>query len=207
MIRHCLSTFGFKTGTPQSTHDWSLDAHRILACFDWHSDEGMRDCPISYHIKFVDIPNVPGCCGFPRLYLQIQVHRNLFQRNSPNMTQVSISLRPPCCSNCNCFGERQITRRSNRNGNAGRPYFRCPSCSRFLTFDDDRGIHPTNENCHCGAASRRQLNGRDHAIPGGIHYVCARGKCKYFSRHMTNYGWQLAIEEELVNLLIKTKLF
>ena len=168
-----------------------------LHCYSSHVwptgflDPRKSDAQSSYHIKVVDIPNTNRRYGCPQQYSQIQVHRMLFQRKSLRMTQVSISLLPPYCSQCKRSGERQITRRSNRNGNAGRPYFRCPSCDRFLTFDDDRGIDLTNENCHCGVPSRRQLNGREHTIPGGIHYVCAKGKCKYFSRiwHTTGVSW------------------
>lgn len=34
---------------------------------------------------------------------------------------------------------RFVCRRSNRNGNAGRPYLKCMPCNRFVKFEDERG--------------------------------------------------------------------
>ena len=121
------------------------------------------------------------------------------------MTQTTLVTPAPRCSRCNAQGRQMVTRQSNRNGNAGRPYFKCSRCPAFISFGDKRGIDQTNPQCHCQIPSRRQLNGRDHETPRGLHFVCGGyGNCNYFTRGTTGEGQQLTVEEGLVELLART---
>ncbi|KAL6910133.1 hypothetical protein GGI43DRAFT_389415 [Trichoderma evansii] len=85
---------------------------------------------------------------------------------------------PPACRQCGEESKRYITRPTNRNGNAGRPYYKCDRCPKFAGFADTRGNDPNNPPCDCGASSRRQLASR---VKGRkIHYVCRLGKCNFY---------------------------
>lgn len=86
---------------------------------------------------------------------------------------------PPTCYRCGGSGDRYTTRCSNRNGNVGRPYYKCRNCRQFLVFADDRGNDPTNPVCHCGLSSKRQVASREKNRK--IHYVCRRGGCDFYA--------------------------
>ncbi|EJT79404.1 hypothetical protein GGTG_04488 [Gaeumannomyces tritici R3-111a-1] len=89
-----------------------------------------------------------------------------------------VALSAPACVNCRQMTKRFITRASNRNGNAGRPYY-----------------------------NKRQVAGRDTKVPGGIHYVCSQGTCDFYKPHLNKEGEQLAVvDAELLRLFISLKL-
>ncbi|KAF2498794.1 hypothetical protein BU16DRAFT_443877, partial [Lophium mytilinum] len=75
---------------------------------------------------------------------------------------------------------RFVTRRSNRKGNTGRPYFKCLSCDRFLCFADRRGNDPSNPLCFCGASIKRQISGPEKDVARGVHFVCRLGECAFY---------------------------
>ncbi|KAF5536070.1 hypothetical protein FMEXI_10507 [Fusarium mexicanum] len=58
--------------------------------------------------------------------------------NTFNIPLAPAPSRPPVCFVCNSLSRRLVTRSSNRNGNAGRPYHKCTSCQKFLSFADFR---------------------------------------------------------------------
>lgn len=68
---------------------------------------------------------------------------------------------PPICFRCDGPSKKLITRTSNRNGNAGRPYYKCRFCDEFLAFADDRGNDPANPLCYCGKSSKREVACRE----------------------------------------------
>ncbi|OJD10148.1 hypothetical protein ACJ73_09917 [Blastomyces percursus] len=78
---------------------------------------------------------------------------------------------PPNCRSCHHPSSREVTRASNRKGNAGRPYYKCHRCNKFLCFADDRGNDPSNPPCYCGVLSRRQVAGYDKHVPRGMHFA------------------------------------
>lgn len=88
----------------------------------------------------------------------------------------------PTCSLCGGEPKHFITRRSNRNADAKRPYYKCMPCKKFVTFADGRGINVSYPTCDCDAPCRLQLAGKSAATPCGLHYVCANGKCEFFER-------------------------
>lgn len=114
------------------------------------------------------------------------------------------SLRQPpralACSNCHKPGHRRITSFSNPNGNAGRPYYYCSPCRKFISFDDERGKRDENPLCECGKPSRSQLNGKNSRPPGGVHFVCSEGQCDFFDRDCWN-GEQVVIAADLIDQL------
>lgn len=87
----------------------------------------------------------------------------------------------PVCLRCDGPTRDYIVNSSNRNYNAGRPYYTCssPACGKFSTFADDRGVQPQNQPCECGHPSRRQLAGLDRTVPRGLHFVCTIGHCNF----------------------------
>ncbi|KAK4233357.1 hypothetical protein C8A03DRAFT_19562 [Achaetomium macrosporum] len=93
------------------------------------------------------------------------------------------------------------TRHSNRNGNAGRPYYKCQPCNKFLCFADSRGNNPGNPPCDCGVSSKTQVAGKEKKVPRGVHYVCRLGKCDFYKPCVEN-GKQVAVEsDDLVHRL------
>ncbi|KAJ5505569.1 hypothetical protein N7453_004526 [Penicillium expansum] len=108
------------------------------------------------------------------------------------------TLEHPRCLECRDDGIRRIVNDNNPNGNAGRPYYRCYPCDRFICFDDQRGISSANPLCDCGLYSRRQMAGVGKQVPRGLHYVCARGGC-YFYELMLDNGRQFLVPDNLVH--------
>lgn len=76
----------------------------------------------------------------------------------------------------------------SRNGNLGRPYYSCGSCNHFRAFTDDRGLSPHNPHCECARASRLQVAGPDRVPAWGLHFVCAKGLCDFYSNVVWNNG-------------------
>lgn len=121
----------------------------------------------------------------------------------------------PRCSSCDATYphlRRFVTRRSNRNGNAGRPYLKCMPCEKFITFLDDRGIDLDGPHCFCDFPCRLQVSGRYvvTTTPRGLHYVCAFGRCKYHEPVKrdgkgTDTGEQETVPEEFVDLFARLK--
>lgn len=111
----------------------------------------------------------------------------------------------PECIRCSRPTTLRTTRYSNRNGNAGRPYYKCIPCDRFTVFADERGNDPQNPLCHCAKSSKRQLAGSKakKSTKGAVHYVCRLGRCDYYFAQKDAQGKQVVVEEDLVDKLAK----
>ncbi|KAH6653043.1 hypothetical protein BKA67DRAFT_568410 [Truncatella angustata] len=116
------------------------------------------------------------------------------------LAPIAQNKRPKICSGCHQPGQRRITSWENTNGNAGRPYYYCTPCAKFITFDDKRGLCDSNPRCDCGQPSRAQVNGRNRRPPRGVHYVCKNGCCDFFARAEKN-GQQVAVAEDFIDRL------
>ncbi|KPM43186.1 hypothetical protein AK830_g3361 [Neonectria ditissima] len=84
----------------------------------------------------------------------------------------------PQCLRCARPCTRKITSASNRNGNAGRPYYSCAHAShsfKFACWDDGRGLSPANPECECGYASRQFTS------LGEDFFGCPVGACGWVS--------------------------
>ncbi|GAW25178.1 hypothetical protein SAMD00023353_0203280 [Rosellinia necatrix] len=108
---------------------------------------------------------------------------------------------PPSCYRCGGVSELSVTRSSNRNGNAGRPFYKCRSCGKFLVFNDNRGNDPTNPECNCGSSSKRQVSGRSKTVAGRLHYVCRLGTCDFFSPCRDENGVDSVVNMDFVEKL------
>jgi hypothetical protein len=97
-----------------------------------------------------------------------------------------------------------ITRTSNRNGNANRPYLKCSPCDKFVTFLDERGNHPVNRKCECHRPSRLQVasfyKGRK------LHFVCSTGNCAFYEVAHDAYNKPINLAEDLVTKLAGLRL-
>lgn len=114
---------------------------------------------------------------------------------------------PPTCLRCNRAGEFLITRASNRNGNAQRPYYKCIPCRKFLRFNDDRGNDPSNPHCFCGVSSKRQVAALTRRVPRGLHFICRLGDCNFYKPFRDPQGHHFAVEtEELLDQLINLRI-
>ncbi|KAJ5718250.1 hypothetical protein N7488_003896 [Penicillium malachiteum] len=105
---------------------------------------------------------------------------------------------PPSCRECGRRSTRRITQQSNKKGNAGRPFYKCLRCDKFLCFDDRRGNDVSNPLCYCGASSKEQRAGPDKRVPGGLHFVCRLGCCDFYQAHRNSRGQDLIIPDDLV---------
>jgi hypothetical protein len=134
--------------------------------------------------------------------LTINTRLSTMTRRHP--TQQSL---PPCLR-CHYPSMLKITSSSNRNGNANRLYSTCTkaTCKKFLGFRDDRGLDVNNPSCHCGVASRRQINGRDHKVPRAVHFVCVEGNCSFYNILVDEEDQQVVVEDGMVELLAKLKI-
>lgn len=65
--------------------------------------------------------------------------------------------------------------------------------SPVAIFCDECGLSPTNTTCLCGTPSRRQMNRQSHRVPGGVHYICSRGRCRFYVGEKDKNGGQLQI--------------
>jgi hypothetical protein len=101
---------------------------------------------------------------------------------------------PRCCL-CDGPGSRYITRRSNRNGNIGRPYYKCLPCKKFLGFADDRGNDTRNPPCDCGESSKRQLAGKNKTRRG-VHYACRLLSCDFYQPCVGGDGEQVTVDDD-----------
>ncbi len=113
-------------------------------------------------------------------------------------------LTAPTCLRCGKETKRHVTRRSNRNGNVGRPYYRCPKCNKFATFADERGNVEANPICKCGHPSRRQVSGQDRGRT--VHYVCRSGRCEFFVFQRTPEGEIQSLTDDMVGRLARLRL-
>ncbi|KAK7219776.1 hypothetical protein V2G26_007779 [Clonostachys chloroleuca] len=113
---------------------------------------------------------------------------------------------PPICFRCRGPSKKHITRTSNRNGNAGRPYYKCICCGQFLAFADDRGNDPSNPLCHCGSSSKMQVACREKGRK--VHYVCRLGKCDFYKAcHSANQDAVVTVDGDgIISLLAMLRL-
>lgn len=113
----------------------------------------------------------------------------------------------PRCPLCGVDGRyltKLITRTSNRNKNAGRPYIKCLPCDRFITFLDDRGKHKVNPKCACGKPTRIQVASQRKGR--GLHYVCSTGACGHYSIALDSQRKQINLSEDMVDKLASLQL-
>ena len=102
----------------------------------------------------------------------------------------------PSCRRCGCKPKyRNTVSPHNPNGNAGRPYYICIKCKTdrkckvskidhqkgWISWDDDRGVDLSNQNCGCGVVCRQDRAGEHSSCPGRGFWTCATGSCGYFS--------------------------
>lgn len=123
---------------------------------------------------------------------------SLFPTESPKL----------CCPLCGRRGSnivKLVTRRSNRNGNANRPYLKCLDCRKFMTFTDSRGDHTVNRICCCHKPSRIQVSSLQKGRR--LHYVCSTGQCDFWELAMNQESKEIVLSEELVKGMAELKLF
>lgn len=132
---------------------------RITLLYDITTSRMLHKLIVSFHYKVVSDRKTSNSnrhahfsiCGPNLNYLQSA------------MALVSLAPAPetgPDCMRCGRPSSLMWTRTSNRNGNAGRPYYKCIPCNKFLVFNDTRGNDPLNPHCYCNVSSKRQLAGR-----------------------------------------------
>jgi hypothetical protein len=156
------------------------------------------------------LTGIPAYCHDSQVTLRSASIRLLLSL-SPTLRRIYSSLSPQCvwphwdtqCLKCHNDGIKWTVKDDNPNGNAGRPFYKCDSCSRFICFDDQRGISCANPICDCGQYSRRQMSGVRKQFPRRLHYVCAPGGCDFYGPMLDN-GRQCYIPEQLVHFSIAT---
>lgn len=112
----------------------------------------------------------------------------------------------PDCRICHQPASRTLTKTSNRKGNAGRPFYKCFPCDRFICFDDTRGNDSRNPLCHCQISSKMQVSGPEKEISRGLHYVCRVGACDYYEACRDTHQRQITLNEDLVDVLSRLKI-
>lgn len=129
------------------------------------------------------------------------LNHSLRQTEHITTTAMTITrLQTPRCPRCYEDGMRLKVKEDNANGNAGRPYYKCYPCDRFICFADQRGISPANPLCQCGEYTRRQISGTSKEVQHGIHYVCARGWCWFYEKEVDHGGVQRRVPDRSVGI-------
>lgn len=114
-----------------------------------------------------------------------------------SMCKITPNRVTPQCKICHVPCTRIVTSPFNKNGNAGRPHFRCTLCDAFHSFEDGRGVLDGNPQCHCKEPSRLQVAGQHARISRGLHYVCAAVKCGFAEQD------QIVVDNDLVGRIAK----
>ena len=123
---------------------------------------------------------------------------------------VSVKIEPPetpeprahRCRRCGASGidlATYITKTSNRNENAGRPYLKCDPCKQFVSFLDDRGIHDVNPKCACKKRSRIRVSGKHKGRT--FHYVCSSGECDFYDEPEGEHGRIRVTDEQMLKMM------
>ncbi|KAH7115253.1 hypothetical protein B0J11DRAFT_540200 [Dendryphion nanum] len=112
----------------------------------------------------------------------------------------------PKCTKCGRSTSWKVTKPSNRNGNAGRPYYKCLPCNKFCCFTDMRGNDPANPLCYCGTSSRKQISGENKHPLRQVHYVCVQGTCDYYQVGKSPSGDPICLDEEVANQMRRLNL-
>lgn len=121
-------------------------------------------------------------------------------KSSPTVTtyrtyQPTFPLRPkPSCRRCNNTPRyRSTVHPLNQNGNGDRPYYVCAQCKEnpttasgpngkgWITWDDNKGVAPSNPKCNCGFLARQDRAGVNSYAPGQGFWTCCTGACAYLS--------------------------
>ncbi|KZF23914.1 hypothetical protein L228DRAFT_259203 [Xylona heveae TC161] len=107
--------------------------------------------------------------------------------------------KPPLCILCHRPSHRFVTRSSNRNGNAGRPYYKCSPCGKFLCFDDRGGNSLRNPPCFCDVSSKLQVTGRERTPPRKLHYVGRLGQCNFYRQCYNRMEEEVPLSEKFLD--------
>lgn len=126
-------------------------------------------------------PSVNGTSIFHRTNL----NEPLFLSASGEEKEEEYSPLGPPCRGCRSPSTFSITSHFNRNGNAGRPFYKCPrpECHiGFVTWADRIGVEEGNPDCDCGKTSRKGVTGAcAWRGPGKVFYKCAEGRCSFWA--------------------------
>ena len=92
--------------------------------------------------------------------------------------------RVPLCRSCGAITKRRRILSRNRNGNAGRPMYKCMRCNKFACFGDIRGVQQSNPVCFCkgNMPSRAQVSRHEEGWANSrtVHYRCASRECDFW---------------------------
>lgn len=118
---------------------------------------------------------------------------------SPPAASPSSEQSAPRCRRCGDPCVRRITRTTNRNGNAGRPFYKCIPCDKFSCFADPVGDSEKNPLCDCGLNSKRDLSSREKGRK--IFFTCKSGQCDFFEFHKREDGTDWQVDEDIAKAL------
>lgn len=102
--------------------------------------------------------------------------------STSNLNLAPAPTNAPNCYRCGMKATQRVTLRSNPNGNAGRPYYKCEECGTFLVFNDDKGNFPENPPCCCGESSKMLVSDKASKVPGRLFFGCRLGECDFYER-------------------------
>lgn len=120
-----------------------------------------------------------------------QKYQPLIYLETPPTTPTKNRTQQPLCPICEKPATLHFVKESNPNGNAGRPYYMCDEHQRWLCWADERGLHPLNPPCDCGAPSRQDRIGVFNLrAPKMGFWTCASGACRFYSEDRDGEtGW------------------
>jgi hypothetical protein len=111
--------------------------------------------------------------------------------------QSCLPLTQPLCLQCGRLVKYNIVKETNRNGNAGRPYFTCIPCRKFHSFADERGNSSQNPLCYYNQPNRTQVARYRAQLSGLLHYVRRVGACDFYQVVINLEGRQMVSDEKL----------
>ncbi|KAK4221702.1 hypothetical protein QBC38DRAFT_344325, partial [Podospora fimiseda] len=86
----------------------------------------------------------------------------------------------PRCRKCRNQSTLSEAGEGNKNGNKGRPYYKCNPCGNWITWADLQDCGgKDNRYCRCRQKTRTNICGENSKVPGKINYKCASGNCDF----------------------------
>lgn len=102
----------------------------------------------------------------------------------------------PTCRWCRRSSDNKRVVTKERSQNFGRPFFICVDCpapggktdefgNRWMTWDDNVGMNPSNPKCQCEVPSRQDRVIKKSKRLGKGFWTCASGSCDYHSPYLS----------------------
>jgi hypothetical protein len=123
------------------------------------------------NITMAHIWALPAACA------EMWERPELTHRDPPFPEYGPSSRRCRTAKGCAGVSVAMVWNKNNKNGDAGRVYYECKTCKRFVTWADRKGMGDNTGSCRCGeeVSCRKYINEMD----GTARLECWDGRCSF----------------------------